>query len=177
MFETRRELNVFAIGIYDHPIQGLIGANTHAFERVQSGLDQGQGDDHDLGLAVGPLPLELVRGRGARRESSAETSSKDTPHENWIENVVLAEHHYGVSTREQGTTEVCGVQLIPESMCERESSVFDVGLSETPACWSVDVDDLLRCAVLAVEYVREDGFFGDWNGRPGRGVDDHSCCN
>lgn len=79
----------------------------------------------------------------------------------------MAEYHHCVTPRERGTTEVWCVQLVPESMGERESGVFDFGLGEAPASWSVYVDDFLGCTQLAIEYVGEDGFLNDWNGGPG----------
>ena len=56
----------------------------------------------------------------------AETGSEYTPHENGVENAVLAEYHHGVTPREQGTAKVRGAQLVPESMGERERGVFDI---------------------------------------------------
>ena len=117
--------------------------------------------------------LNLVRRRGARRECGTETGRKDAPDENRIDDVILAEYHHGVTPRERGTTEVWGVQLVSESMSEGEGSVSNVGFGELLACWSVNVDDLSRCAQPAVEHVREDGLFGDWDGRPVGGVNDH----
>ena len=59
------------------------------------------------------------------------------------------------------------MQLVPESMGERECSMFDTGSGKPLAGRTVDVNDLFRRARLAIEHMGEDGFLDDWNGRPG----------
>jgi hypothetical protein len=49
-----------------------------------------------------------------------------------------------------------------------------IGFGEPLACWPVNVEDLFRGAMLVIECVGEDGFFSDWDGRPGRSVNHHS---